>query len=146
MVKDTQTIRWLLPTDCLSAFNHFGGLALQGLSVNDIENWCKHFWTSLMFSRYESLDTKKLKEGLADLRLILYSYRNHSIDLYSKSTDWFLYLWHISLKRSNRVKTSRCSKRHKSSNHEQFNHLRMYTSTQRITVMLIKRHNEMRNV
>ena len=58
-----------------------------------------------MFSRYESLDTKKLKEGLADLRQILYSYRNHSFDLYSKSTDWFLYLWHISLKRSKRVKT-----------------------------------------
>ena len=31
MVKHTQTIRRLLPTNCLSVFDHFGGLALKGL-------------------------------------------------------------------------------------------------------------------
>ena len=31
MVKHTQTIRWLLPTNCLSGFDHFLGLALKGL-------------------------------------------------------------------------------------------------------------------
>ena len=31
MVKFTQTIRWQLPTNCLSVFDHFVGLALIGL-------------------------------------------------------------------------------------------------------------------
>ena len=31
MVKHTQTIRRLLPTNCLSVFDHFVGLALKGL-------------------------------------------------------------------------------------------------------------------
>ena len=30
-VKHTQTIRRLLPTNCLSVFDHFVGLALKGL-------------------------------------------------------------------------------------------------------------------
>ena len=32
MVKHTQTIRRILPTNCLSMFDHFVGLALKGLS------------------------------------------------------------------------------------------------------------------
>ena len=32
MVKHTQTIRHKLPTNCLSVFDHFMGLALKGLS------------------------------------------------------------------------------------------------------------------
>ena len=31
MVKYAQTIRWLLPTNCLSVFDHFMGLVLKGL-------------------------------------------------------------------------------------------------------------------
>ena len=31
MVKHTQTIRWQKPTNCLSVFDHFAGLALKGL-------------------------------------------------------------------------------------------------------------------
>ena len=31
MAKHTQTIRRLLPTNCLSVFAHFVGLALKGL-------------------------------------------------------------------------------------------------------------------
>ena len=31
MIKHTQTIRQLLPTNCLSVFDHFVGLALKGL-------------------------------------------------------------------------------------------------------------------
>ena len=31
MVKQTQTVRRLLPTNCLSVFDHFVGLALKGL-------------------------------------------------------------------------------------------------------------------
>ena len=34
MVKHTQTIRRLLPTNCLSVFDHFVGLVLEGLNVN----------------------------------------------------------------------------------------------------------------
>ena len=33
MVKHTQTIRQLLPKNCLGAFDHFVGLALKGLKV-----------------------------------------------------------------------------------------------------------------
>ena len=33
LVKHTRTI-WLLPTNCLSVFDHFVGLALTGLSEN----------------------------------------------------------------------------------------------------------------
>ena len=36
MVKHTQTIRQLLPTNCLSAFNHFVGLEIKGLIWNCI--------------------------------------------------------------------------------------------------------------
>ena len=32
MIKHTQTIRWQLPTNCLSVFDNFVGLALKGLS------------------------------------------------------------------------------------------------------------------
>ena len=31
MVKDTQTIRWVLPMNCLSVFDHFVGLGFRGL-------------------------------------------------------------------------------------------------------------------
>ena len=31
MVKHTQTIRWLFPTNILSVFDHFVGLGLKGL-------------------------------------------------------------------------------------------------------------------
>ena len=34
MVKHTQTIRCKLPTNCLSVFDHFVGLALKGLNVD----------------------------------------------------------------------------------------------------------------
>ena len=30
-IKHTQTITWLLPTNCLSVFDHFVGLTLKGL-------------------------------------------------------------------------------------------------------------------
>ena len=33
MVKHTETIRRLLPTDFLSVFDHFVGLALKGLTL-----------------------------------------------------------------------------------------------------------------
>ena len=35
MVKHAQTIRWQKPTNCLSVFDHFVGLALKGLNVLD---------------------------------------------------------------------------------------------------------------
>ena len=36
MVKHTQTIRRLLPTNCLSVFDHFVGLVLKGLKKNKV--------------------------------------------------------------------------------------------------------------
>ena len=38
MVKHTQTIHRLLPTNCLNVFNHFVGLALKGLNDITVEN------------------------------------------------------------------------------------------------------------
>ena len=34
MVKHTQTIRRLLQMNCLSVFDHFVGLLIKGLSIN----------------------------------------------------------------------------------------------------------------
>ena len=39
MVKHTQTICRLLPTNCVSVFDHFGGLALkERMLVIEVEN------------------------------------------------------------------------------------------------------------
>ena len=38
MVKHTQTIRWLLPTNRLSVFDHSVGLALKGLRERERVN------------------------------------------------------------------------------------------------------------
>ena len=38
MIKHTQTIRWQQPTNCLSVFDHFVGLALKGLNIVNIMN------------------------------------------------------------------------------------------------------------
>ena len=35
MVKQTQTVHRLLPTNCLSAFDHFMGLGFKGIKCND---------------------------------------------------------------------------------------------------------------
>ena len=42
MAKHTQTIRWLLPTNCLSVFDHFVGFAVKGLLqvVANFETLC----------------------------------------------------------------------------------------------------------
>ena len=44
MAKHTLTIRWLLPTNCWSVFDHFVGLALEGL----IREWT-HLRIYLLF-------------------------------------------------------------------------------------------------
>ena len=33
MVEHTEIICWLLPANCFSVFDHFGGLALKGLRL-----------------------------------------------------------------------------------------------------------------
>ena len=42
MVKHTQTIRQLLPTNYLSVFDHFVGLALKGLTENGDQSIMKN--------------------------------------------------------------------------------------------------------
>ena len=39
MVKHTQAICWLLPTNCSSVFDHFAGLALKGLTAQGNNNF-----------------------------------------------------------------------------------------------------------
>ena len=53
MVKHTQTIRWLLPWNCLSVFDHFVGLALEGLKQDK-------YW----YPSFESLSQWSLKRKL----------------------------------------------------------------------------------
>ena len=36
MLKNTPTVRRLVPTNCLSVFDHFVGLALKGLKKNKV--------------------------------------------------------------------------------------------------------------
>ena len=36
MAKQTQTICWLLPTNCFSVFEYFVGVVLKGLNVTNI--------------------------------------------------------------------------------------------------------------
>ena len=36
MIKNTETIRWQLPTNCLSFLDHFVGSVLKGLKNIDI--------------------------------------------------------------------------------------------------------------
>ena len=47
MVKHTQTVRQLLPTNCLSVFDHFVLLALKGLRKRNehIKTYFKYFVT-----------------------------------------------------------------------------------------------------
>ena len=44
MLKNTQTICWLLPMNCVSVFDYFLGLALEGLNANkSLPTYaCKH--------------------------------------------------------------------------------------------------------
>ena len=49
MVKRTQTIRRLLPTNCLSVFDHFVGLALKRSN------------TKLLILKYEEKDFRALR-------------------------------------------------------------------------------------
>ena len=45
MVKHTQTIRRLLPTNCLSMFDYFVGLALKGLYLMSCHKEEKYHWS-----------------------------------------------------------------------------------------------------
>ena len=49
MVKHTQTIRRLLPTNCLSVFDHFVGLAfkLLGFTIIDVFQGINSFMTEV---------------------------------------------------------------------------------------------------
>ena len=59
MVKFTQTIHWLLPTNCLSVFDHFVGLSLKGLTqefciLNSLLPLTVMFWKSPVLFRWVS--------------------------------------------------------------------------------------------
>ena len=52
MVKHTQTIRQLLPTNCLSVYDHFVGLALKGLTSNSLNNKIFQYTRAQVESRH----------------------------------------------------------------------------------------------
>ena len=65
MVKYTQTIRRQKPTNCLSAFDHFVGLALKGLMVIYRFAEEKKNWIKIYSSIYHPFPTEeKSMEGL----------------------------------------------------------------------------------
>ena len=57
MVKHTQTIRLQQPTNCLSVFDHFVGLALKELIFMKIyqKNWYKVFLKNIYISLWQLL-------------------------------------------------------------------------------------------
>ena len=66
MVKHTQTIRRLLPTNCLSVFDNFVGLALKGLSCNETNLFSRfiteqHFVNSVINSFHVLPQSMKMK-------------------------------------------------------------------------------------
>ena len=44
MVKHTQTICWLLRTNCLSVFDHFVGMTVKGLKSDIVEINTYIYW------------------------------------------------------------------------------------------------------
>ena len=84
MVKHTQAIRRLLPTNCLSVFNHFGRLALKGLkkwfffraNVKNVKNLeffqCSSFMNTVAGNKNKrKLETAQLLTGLIRKNKIL---------------------------------------------------------------------------
>ena len=76
MVKHTQTIRWLLPTNSLSVFDHFVGLALKGLILivsNKPSIWMWIFACNTLawylFVRSSNGNTRKMYEICSELTL-----------------------------------------------------------------------------
>ena len=75
MVKQTQTIRRLLPTNCLSVFNHFVGLTLKGLTTYTFTK--KIYHSCLTGSKYGSAQrantcSKLIMEAMEELPRILF--------------------------------------------------------------------------
>ena len=56
MVKHTQTIRRLWPTNCLSIFDHFAGLVLKGLTLLTLAEIIVLFYT-LQLYKFHYFDT-----------------------------------------------------------------------------------------
>ena len=93
MVKHNKTICRLLPTNCLSVFDHFVRLVLKGLMVLYIV-----ILYSFQVGGYQVLTLSWRKSLL---------YRNQSIDLQCKSMDWFLHDRDLRRERVKRLSFSR---------------------------------------
>ena len=92
MVKHIQTIHRLLPTNCLSVFDHFVGLALKGLNI---------FW---ICSQVSSISHSSL--GLSSLFVILRFFKIQVIIWRIKHFVWLLDKWINQMKRSRFSKPS----------------------------------------
>ena len=65
MVKQTQTIRWQEPTNCLNVFDHFVRLAPKGLKVTCISI----FVCLLVFTSKTTDQTQEIEKRLSKLIL-----------------------------------------------------------------------------
>ena len=65
MFKHTQTVRLLLPTNCLGVFDHFVGLALKGLQLS-----APIYLLILAYSINRSLDENKFSDELKQSEVI----------------------------------------------------------------------------
>ena len=110
MVKHTQTIRWLLPTSCLSVFDHFVGLVLEvfkllfWLIISIIHNllctnktmfnlqWVIIFFSSDFYSSFIHSSTLSNIEKTTVTRANLYRQKNYIIIKKVKSLVWF-FIW-----------------------------------------------------
>ena len=93
MVKHTQTIHLLLPTNCLSVFDHFVGLALQGLETS----------VFLLFLRSVEWDQRNKVRGIPSILYIneYNAFKNNiqlsqePVNLISFYMTWALVLTHF---------------------------------------------------
>ena len=83
MIKHTQTIRWLLPTSCLSVFDHFVGLALRGLKTCSCNAFNLH--SSKMYFNLNSREFEQMLHSNIEILLLrrfvllfLYTYENYA--------------------------------------------------------------------
>ena len=78
MVKHTQTIRRLLPTNCLSVFNYFVGLALKGLNKNKKRCEFRSLWIIFRWYMTIEISAKKFKASFPFFQL-MHHFQSHQL-------------------------------------------------------------------
>ena len=81
MVKHTQTIRRLLPTNCLSASDHFVVLVLEGLNKINFTPICNFPFTSILENEKAVLSNTRKSNEKSSILLLVFDPRLFSAGL-----------------------------------------------------------------